>query len=737
MPSLALLRGLAFFMLTIKVSIFPPLIWHFVFVSVLYFSLDARSSRLDWTPAMSLSRFRLPFLLSVTAAASLLAPLAGRAANSGTVTLPCIADTYVDSSNPTSNYGPSTRIVIDNWHLTETGFVKFDLSGLSGTVTSATLRLHGQYTGTHEECVATVSPATPSTWVENKLNYTNQPTIGPILSYNIVRPIARYSMDYDVTSYVNSQVAGGTPGQVSFAVQMNQHPADKQIAVFNAKESGGIAPELILTFGAPPQVNVNFQPADSTIPATYLADTGEAYDQGLGYGWVLQSGIADSAMYQLDLSGNTFDRGLSYLSPQENTVLYMQYPTDATAYPSDTAERTPGAWEFAVTPGQYSVTTEVGDQPDPVHGYDSVNQINVEGKKIINGFVGSDRQKYKTTSCVATVNDGYLTIDATGGTNTKIDDVTIKPVSVTSPGATNITWGTGANLPCILSETAHVVADSKFYIFGGYRDSTNTPTAGVNVYDTLSNKWSTLPDMPEGLTHAGFVLVGRNVYLAGGYTGKGGSNQTWAITNTWKYNIDSGQWTAFTPLPVARGAGALEYVNGALHYFGGCDINRVDQTTHWMLKLDADGNDAGAGWVQMASIPTAHNHMGCAVLDGKIYAIGGQIGQDAAELPQCVVEVYDPTNDTWGYAAGLPRGRSHIHGSCFTMDNRIIVLGGETDPNTPVADDDVYNPMTNSWTSMTPLPVPHRTGFGDVVNGKLYYGGGGSGNLVLNIGTLQ
>jgi hypothetical protein len=57
---------------------------------------------------------------------------------------------------------------------------------------------------------------------------------------------------------------------------------------------------------------------------------------------------------------------------------------------------------------------------------DSVNRINIEGQNAIAGFKPTSTVKFASATKVVTVADGRLTIDASGGTNTKLNYVDIK-----------------------------------------------------------------------------------------------------------------------------------------------------------------------------------------------------------------------------------------------------------------------------------------------------------------------
>jgi hypothetical protein len=101
------------------------------------------------------------------------------------------------------------------------------------------------------------------------------------------------------------------------------------------------------TSAAVPPVSVNFQPAGSPVPSGYIVDSGGAYNDTRGYGWVTEASLSSATHQPLDLTPNTRDRNLE--SDQRlDTVIHMQYPP---ASSSTTSVKTPGAWEYAVPNG--------------------------------------------------------------------------------------------------------------------------------------------------------------------------------------------------------------------------------------------------------------------------------------------------------------------------------------------------------------------------------------------------
>lgn len=307
---------------------------------------------------------------------------------------------------------------------------------------------------------------------------------------------------------------------------------------------------------------------------------------------------------------------------------------------------------------------------------------------------------------------------------------------------TELTWEKVASQPYKVAEAQGEVMNGKLYVFGGF-DSTKgccTPTARAQVYDPDQNTWTAIADMPPmngtphgGVTHAGMATDGEDIYFAGGYTSdEDGDFQIFGTPEAWKYDVSENTYSRLPDLPETpesgsrnrHSAGQMEYLNGKLHLFGGTSADRKsDVTYHFVLDL-AGG---ATSWSQAAPLPAPRNHLGSAVLDGKIYAIGGQTGHDGGLTTHADVYVYDLAADTWTAVQSLPKAISHISNSSFTLDGRIIVVGGEVDHLEAVRDAYAYDPEADEWTSLTELPVALQSMVSGALGGRIYVTGGSGG----------
>lgn len=184
----------------------------------------------------------------------------------------------------------------------------------------------------------------------------------------------------------------------------------------------------------------------------------------------------------------------------------------------------------------------------------------------------------------------------------------------------------------------------------------------------------------------------------------------------WRYDTGTDTCAALPPLPLARGGGALVLQGRSLHVFGGSDSSRRDTAAHHVLRLDG-----GTAWTTAAPLPVPRNHLGGAAAGGKVYAVAGQTGQDAAGTYRAQVHAYDPATDTWSAVASMPRGQSHNNASTFTLDGRVLVIGGEVSYGSSTREVHAYDPATDRWSRLTDLPLARNAGVAGAWGGQLFH----------------
>jgi N-acetylneuraminic acid mutarotase len=184
-------------------------------------------------------------------------------------------------------------------------------------------------------------------------------------------------------------------------------------------------------------------------------------------------------------------------------------------------------------------------------------------------------------------------------------------------------------------------------------------------------------------------------------------------------------WTTKADMPTARTLSAIAVVDGRIYVIGGV----LDYAVLSAVEAYDPATDT---WTRKADMPTARYHAAACVVDGRIYVSGGATKWGLASGNfSCVptVEVYDPATDTWTQASDMPRVRM-THSSSVVAGKMYIIGGG--DPERQPGDMtfstvDVYDPATDIWTTAADFPNPRGEHTSTVVDGKIYAIGGDIG----------
>jgi hypothetical protein len=119
-------------------------------------------------------------------------------------------------------------------------------------------------------------------------------------------------------------------------------------------------------------------------------------------------------------------------------------------------------------------------------------------------------------------------------------------------------------------------------------------------------------------------------------------------------------------------------------------------------------------------MPTARFVLSASVLNGKIYAIGGKPGHNVSPLK--TVEVYDPVTDTWTTKADMRTARYGL--STCAVNGKIYAIGGDPGNYVVLRTVEEYDPATNTWTRKADMPTARAYLSASVLGGRIYAIGG-------------
>ena len=345
------------------------------------------------------------------------------------------------------------------------------------------------------------------------------------------------------------------------------------------------------------------------------------------------------------------------------------------------------------------------------------------------------------------------------------------PTSFASPVPTLIADGSAWVAAGALAQgraSTHAVAlnDGRVLVVGS--DNICTPggawdeSAAAEVFDPVTGTWSATESL--NAPRDGFVAVALDdgrVLVTGGMTGSNPADGVYgAYSSTKLYDPQTGTWSATSLLNVARyePAGALLH-DGTVLLAGGTYIDDKGQKD---LATAEIYDPEAASWSRTGDIGPARSGARAVTLtDGRVLLVGGS-GPDSDNAPLARAEIYDPASELW-LAAGvlalpredfalvaLPDGGALVVGgisggetaaatttaerfdprtgwssagsmqsaaanrtAMLLRDGRVLVAGGLAGPDftmgsVAIADAEIYDPATNTWTATTPLPEPRE-----------------------------
>lgn len=239
--------------------------------------------------------------------------------------------------------------------------------------------------------------------------------------------------------------------------------------------------------------------------------------------------------------------------------------------------------------------------------------------------------------------------------------------------------------------------------------------------------WETRAPLPEVRTEVSVATDGSRIWLAGGFGPAEGQGAS-APRGLWLYDPAADAWSPPGEIPEGVNHAGFVHHDGRLYLVGGFREATFDPVGHVRIY-----DPATNAWSQGAPIPTPRGALAVVVVGGRIHAIGGNaadagsldheqhgVGDDDSSVG--THEVYDPATDTWSQLAPLPTPRNHL--GAGVLDGRIHVVGGRVGGDFRFTTHEVYDPATDSWTSAAPLPTG-RSGIAVVAtDGFLYVFGG-------------
>jgi N-acetylneuraminic acid mutarotase len=251
--------------------------------------------------------------------------------------------------------------------------------------------------------------------------------------------------------------------------------------------------------------------------------------------------------------------------------------------------------------------------------------------------------------------------------------------------------------------------NGEIFVVGGF-DETRAIVADVEAYRIATGAWRRVTPLPLPLHHVNVAAARGNVYVVGALQGAGFAATGVAL----EYDLSSGRWSSKAAMPAGteRGASAVAAIGDLIYVAGGARGAAVTDFSAYDTATDT--------WQALAALPVASEHFVGVAVAGLFYAIGGRNPNLRNE-----VQIYDPASNRWTAGRPMPTARGGIIGAA--VNGRIHIVGGEGNSaaaNGIFDQHEMYDPASDTWSTLEPMRTP-RHGSGAVgVNGVLYVPGG-------------
>lgn len=255
-----------------------------------------------------------------------------------------------------------------------------------------------------------------------------------------------------------------------------------------------------------------------------------------------------------------------------------------------------------------------------------------------------------------------------------------EPFTEVSLGETK--WLSSRPMPEVRAAGAAAAVGLEVYLIGG--ETLDGISDEVRVFDTRERTWRRAATKPTAVTAMTAADLFGEIYVPGGLMDDG---QPTAIVEA--YSPSQNAWRRVAPLPQPV-AGALTLADGGYLYVIGGQNEDGPVATAYVFDPGADS------WRPIAPLPEPRVDAAGGALIGRLYVVGGSNGGEV--LDSCVV--YDPAADEWNDCPSMLRRRTGA--GATVLLNKLYVIGGTGDP---AADHgEVYDPNSGTWNVLNNPP---------------------------------
>ena len=229
--------------------------------------------------------------------------------------------------------------------------------------------------------------------------------------------------------------------------------------------------------------------------------------------------------------------------------------------------------------------------------------------------------------------------------------------------------------------------------------------AAMSPASGVENSWATKASMHFSRTGAGAVAVTGIVYVVGGsqrYNTSDTGFSYMSINSTEAYNPATDTWVEKAPMPTSRDGLGVAAFEGKIYCFGGRNVSKdysISINVNEVYDTETDS------WETRMPMPTARSGLQASEVGEKIYLIGGWIESESSSIAEksAQVEIYDTVTDTWATGSPIPTAVAGY--ASAVLNGKIYVISGVASGSTRTNLTQIYDPKTDEWSLGAAIPM--------------------------------
>ena len=239
------------------------------------------------------------------------------------------------------------------------------------------------------------------------------------------------------------------------------------------------------------------------------------------------------------------------------------------------------------------------------------------------------------------------------------------------------------------------------YAFGGASSDDGGVGRAIIAYNVAADAWSKRTPLVDVYASNGVGKIGNKLYFSGGKLGAG--NLPDFTNRLWAYDYTQDRMIRKADMPIFSAEGVTGVIGTRLYVLpGACGGNAypnpgycAEEATRRFYRYDP-GTDT---WTSRRQTPHYHRGGAAAVIAGKLYVAGG-VGPDILGVAD--LDVYDPETNTWRSLAPLPTA-GFARGAALGGEFHVLVV--RYDGTSPDFRHYAYSPVTGQWKTKAPPDV--------------------------------